>query len=174
MGKMTVIEKFILENSISKINAFLHIFATYHVKKLPDFLIDDEEERVMLDILKVREEDIIIPVVIRSTSWLRLINSSNERVLKICLHDEIWPFQQRFELIHGTGGVSSPELALARYLKTSFDFWCAWGKNTKKSLICVSERVADFATSEDLKSLIKKVQVIELSEEYKAQEVDIF
>lgn len=168
MEKMTAIEKFICENSLGKIKNFLMFFANCHAKKLPIFL----NERVMLDILKIKNQDVFLPVAVNSNLWLGFINGVREEGdFKICFSNEKWPFRQRFELIGGFKGIIHPECAMINYLKSSFNFWDNLGKIFETS---VSERVADLASSKDFKSLIKKVQVIELSEEYKAEEVDVF
>lgn len=171
MGKIISAEDFAFGDKFSAMDDFLKIFANYHTKKLPDFLVKDGINVVMLDVIKVKKEKLFVPVVIRSTFVLKEINFLNERDLRICLHDENWPIMQRFELANGSIGLDYPEKALFDYLKRALDYWRSQRKIPK---IIVSERVAYFATSEDFKLLINKVQVIKLSEEYKAEEVDVF
>ncbi len=172
---MTLTERFFNRNNISRmigrINGSLRIFAFYHTKKLPDFLIDNETRKVMLDFIKIKGTNLLLPVTVNSTTWLRIINELEDSDLKTCLQNEKWPFQQRFELMGGLQGIPYPEHTLCEYLKKSFDFWDTQGKISE---ISVSERVPEIAQTEDLKNLIKEVQVVTLSEEYRSQEVHIF
>lgn len=168
MGKMMEIEKFIQENNHGKIKEFLKIFANKHAKKLPSFL----NERILLDVLKIKNRDVFLPVTVNSNLWLGFINGiREERDFKIYLSDEKWPFRQRFELIGGFEGIRYPEYAIVNYLKKSFNFWNGLGKIFETS---ISERVVSLAISKELKSFTEEFQVIKLSEEYKAQELDIF
>ncbi len=149
-------------------------FSLAFTKKLPEFLIKDEsDEQIMLDILKVHKTNVLLPVVIRSTNWLQHINRVSGINLTICLHGELWPVENRFELVGGLQEISEDiiEESLYRYLKNSVSYW----KLRKEACaIFVTERVSKMAKSEKFKDLLKQVKVVELSETYKAEEVWFF
>jgi hypothetical protein len=173
MENMTLTERFFNRNNISRmigrINGSLRIFAFCHTKKLPDFLIDNETRKVMLDFIKIKGTNLLLPITVNSTIWLRILNELDDSNLKKCLQYEKWPYQQRFELMGGLQGIPYPEHTLCEYLKKSFHFWDNPGKK-----VSISERVLEITQTEDLKKLIKEVQVVTLSEEYKSQAVHIF
>jgi len=167
-------EEFADKYNHENIKIALQMFASNYTKKLPSFLINDVGNgQIMLDVLRVSETSIFLPVVIRSTNWLQHINRVGGTMLKMCLHEEMWPVQNRFQLVGGLSEISENDIegALYRYLENSVDYWKS---RQEDCAISVSVRVKEFAQSNDFNKLLEQVQIIELSDAYKVQEVLIF
>lgn len=157
-----------------RIEKALNMFSYQHTKKLPRFLIKDKSDgQIMLDTLKISGLGIVLPVIIRSTNWLRCINEVSGVMLQIYLHEERWPTQNRFELVGGLSEISEDDIqgALFRYLENSIEYWKS---REKACAIFVSERVKEVAKSSEFKKLLRQVEVIELSKAYKEKEIVFF
>ncbi len=150
----------------------LRLFSLRNAEKLPDFLRQDSGGfgKIMLDLLKVSEYEVFLPVIVRSTDWLSSINQVEGLTRQACIHSEIWPVQNRLELIGGLYEVSEGDFLtpLMDYLNSSVEYW---ESEECPCAICVSERAKEVIESAGCKEILKKVETIELSEEYKQAEI---
>lgn len=172
--KILTAEEFVEKYDHDEIKQALRNFSFFHAKKLPKFLIhDDSHGVIMLDILKVFGMDFYLPVVVRSTNWLKIINKASGQMLDISLHEESWSCQDRFQLVGGLSEIFEKDIegALSSYLQTSISYWKSINEPNG---ISVSERVKEIAKSEKLIQLINEVDVVELSNDYKQQELYFF
>jgi hypothetical protein len=155
-----------------EINKMLRDFCYMNKNKMPNVLIKDTTPGfIMADIMKVSGQNIFLPVIVRSTNWLQGTNRVSGKELIICLHDEMWPAQDRIELIGGLSEIYEEdfETPLIEYLKISVDYWASdpW-------VINATDRAKKMTRSNELKELLDKINIVELSDEYKELEVNFY
>ena len=165
-------EEFVRKFDPVKINNFLQQFSQFHVKTMPKKLTSLKGERcIMADILKVESYDVVLPVLIRSTSWLIRINEVSERLLTVYINAEVWPYQQRIQLVSDSVMTEKADIqdVLLRHIEASIEHWKRYRDKCRISLSCRAHTFIEEALRKY--PSLSELRIIKLGSEYKNLEV---
>ena len=154
-----------------KIAIMLKNFAQQNVRLMPEKMVEvHDDPTLMIDLVRVRHAQVILPVAIKSTRWLIIAHRLSDQHALAFAHDEYWPLMNRISLIGGLADIAEENVVepLLSYLRGSLDHW----KIIKKENgTYISERVHELLSENADYEQFKEAPVIALDESYKKAEV---
>jgi len=148
-----------IKNHYSTINEVLYMFCLNNISLLPELFTEDSV-RIMIDTIPIFNSNQVLPVVVRSTGWLKGVN--NVKSLPV---DDLWLTQPRFEAIPSVSAFSfrSRGIKLLCFLESEI---LLRKEDTHVDTLLVSERALDMLEDKSRLLILPKIELIKLPQSY--------